>query len=269
MMKHSVKPIQNTSAKRVNGLKAAGACRQMFGAPMLLVLFLITGNPFSSGAQTSNKEPVPRQAGAGKQLHEAPDCKALLRAVREKDKAKVAALLKTVAPDCTYRGDGEPRSPLVAAAREGDLEITKLLLGAGADVEYHAQGDESPLMAASANGRLNVVSLLVARGAEVNREVVGDGTALLVASRGGQVAVVNYLISQGADVDGQVNADGTPLINAVRNGHYEVAKILLENGANPTLASEGDEYPLYHARNANNKAMVELLKKYEKKSDQE
>lgn len=158
------------------------------------------------------------------------NCADLLRAVKAGNTKLVKELLKSVDPDCAYYDDGEPRSSLVAAARMGNMEITKLLLGAKASVEYKARGDESPLMAAANYGHLDLVKLLVASGAKVNRKISGDGTALIGAARG---------------------------------GHYEVAKFLLEQGANPFAVVSGDEYAMYHARMNEDKKMVQLLKKYE------
>lgn len=157
-------------------------------------------------------------------------CADLLGAVKSGNVKLVQELLKSVDPDCAYYDDGEPRSSLVAAARMGNMEITQLLLGAKASVEYKAKGDESPLMAAANYGHLDLVKLLVASGAKVNRKISGDGTAL---------------------------------IGAVRGGHYEVAKFLLEKGANPFAVVSGDEYAMYHARMNEDKKMVQLLRKYE------
>lgn len=159
-------------------------------------------------------------------------CADLLRAVKSGQVERVKELLKSVDPDCAFFDEGEPRSSLVAAARQGNLEITDLLLKAKADVEYKARGDESPLMAAANYGHLALVKLLVANGAKVNRKISGDGTAL---------------------------------IGAVRGGHYEVAKYLLEQGANPFAVVSGDEYAMYHARINEDKKMIKLLRHFEDK----
>lgn len=158
------------------------------------------------------------------------NCQNLLRAVKRNNLNATQNWLKNTSPNCTYRGDGEPRSPLVAAARNGNFEIGKLLIEHKANVEYHAQGDESPLMA---------------------------------VSRGGSVPLAHLLLEHGADVNKEVRGDGTALIYAVRSGRYEIAELLLEAGADPYQEVPGDEYAMYHARSSGNKKMVELLKKYE------
>ncbi len=193
------------------------------------------------------------------------DCGALLRAVKANDVDEVQRLLATVNPDCTYREDGEPRSPLVAAARNGNLAIGRLLIEAQANVGFHAPGDETPLIAASASENLAFVKYLVAQGAAVNEKLSGDGTALIAAARSGRLKTVAYLLGQGAEVDGQVNTDGTPLINAVRNGHQAVAEVLLAHGADPYLVTPGDEYAMHHAVIAKDQAMIDLLRQYSPK----
>lgn len=230
-----------------------------FIMPLILGMLLVMNKPlpaFAGVARDSNS-----LEGAGSRED---DCRELLRAVRADDIEKVKELLNTIDPDCSYRGDGEPRSPLVAAARTGNLIIGKLLTDANADVEYHAAGDETPLMAAAAHGHLDFVKHLVAKQASINATLSGDGSALLVAARNGHLETVKYLLSAGAEVNAQVTGDGTALICAVRNNHYEISKLLLENGADPYLNSPGDEYAMYHARISKNKAMIDLLKKYDK-----
>ena len=215
------------------------------------------------GTLLSASQPVSSDAPGERPIDD--DCGALLRAVKANDVDEVQRLLATVDPNCTYREDGEPRSPLVAAARNGNLAIGKLLVAARADVGFRASGDETPLMAASAGENLDFVKYLVGQGAEVNEKLAGDGTALIAAARSGRLATVEYLLGQGAEVDGQVNTDGTPLINAVRNGHQAVAEVLLTHGADPYLVLPGDEYAMHHAVIAKDQAMIDLLRQYSPK----
>ena len=158
-------------------------------------------------------------------------CAALLRAVKGNNIQLVEALVKTTDPNCEYREEGEPRSPLNAAARKGNIAIGKILLAANADVEFRTAGDEGALMGAARHGHLDFVKLMVENGAKINKTVSGDGTAL---------------------------------INAVRGGHYEIAEYLLQQDADPFLNVPGDENPIYHATNQGDK-MLDLLLKYRKR----
>ncbi|MEM6319306.1 MAG: ankyrin repeat domain-containing protein [Bacteroidota bacterium] len=190
------------------------------------------------------------------------NCPSLLRAVKAGNTEKVKQLLVKVDPNCICRGDGQPRTSLVAAARNGDLAISRLLIEAGAKVSHHDVNDENPLMAAAHSGNLALVKLLVNEGANVNQKLVGDGTALLIAAREGHLDIVQYLIGQKAEVNTKSRGDGTALICAVRNRHYEVSKLLLENGADPFLSSSGDENPIYHASENRDSKMLDLLMAY-------
>jgi ankyrin repeat protein len=250
-----------------------------FIAPLLFATLLLTNNPIGAFAQEDYKQSNEVSSNGSLSLtnnevsepenfrdfiFSTKGCRSLLRAVKSEDIESVREFLKDQNPNCTYTGDGEPRSPLVAAARNGNLEIAQLIVAADGDAEYNAAGDESPLMAASHGGHLNLVKLLMENGADANRKVGGDGTALLVASGGGHLNTVRYLVGLGADVNATVRGDGSALINAVRNRKIEIAEILLEAGADPYLEVPGDEYPMFHARSSKNQEMIDLLKKYEK-----
>lgn len=235
-----------------------------FAGPLLFATLLVINRPLPALAGDTLEPVSMGQENNPAESASSGNCRQLLRAVKSKNEDDVKSLLETVDPNCEYRGDGEPRTALVAAARLGYLSIGELLVEAGADVEFHAGGDETPLMAAAANGRLDFVRFLVERNAEINKKLKGDGSALLVAAREGHLEVVKYLIGEGADVNSQVTGDGTPLICSVRHNHLEVSRVLLENGADPYQISPGDEYAMYHARMSSNKAIIDLLKKYEK-----
>jgi ankyrin repeat protein len=86
--------------------------------------------------------------------------------------------------------------------------VVTLLLDRGANIEKIVPEDENALIQASGEGHLNVVKLLVKRGANVNaRAWAGksferpDGewrTPLSMARKGGHEAVVAFLIESGA-----------------------------------------------------------------------
>ncbi|CAL1163816.1 unnamed protein product, partial [Cladocopium goreaui] len=110
----------------------------------------------------------------------------------------VRHLLRTVPGAVAETESGSGYSALHVAAGEGHVEICRLLLAAGAEVD--ARGDESgntPLHFATYNGQVEVVKLLLEAKASVTVK----------------------------DLQGQ-----TPLDDARRQGHDEVVKIL-ENAA--------------------------------------
>ncbi|HEK86271.1 MAG TPA: tetratricopeptide repeat protein [Candidatus Aminicenantes bacterium] len=89
--------------------------------------------------------------------------------------------------------------PLHKAAMDGDVNKVQTLLDKGTDINEWKYG--TPLMYAASAGKLEVVKLLVARGANLNTQAQGGWTALCWAAMGGHEEVVDFLIASGADVD--------------------------------------------------------------------
>ena len=75
------------------------------------------------------------------------------------------------------------KTPLFAAAEEGDLEIVRFLLDQGALPDHSVALGFTPLMAASANGYLEIAQLLVERGANPERVNHTGERALDIALR--------------------------------------------------------------------------------------
>lgn len=142
-------------------------------------------------------------------------------------------------------------TPLLFAAREGDLEAAKMFLDAGADVNTKAKGKKSALYVATLK--------FFGAGADVNTTAKNGLSALHVATLRGHGEVAALLLERGADP----NYDGpgyTPLhwavgtwetemngangmtapkdhewdrMRGVQEGKFELVKALLEHGADP------------------------------------
>ncbi|KAL3668553.1 hypothetical protein V7S43_006636 [Phytophthora oleae] len=102
----------------------------------------------------------------------------------------------------------------------------------------------SPLLAASMNGHVDIVRLLLDYGAQVNQHLEGSSTALLLGSRYGHTAVVELLLKREADyslLDG--TTDTSALLSACEHGHEECALLLLESmtsGSQARLSSDNE-----------------------------
>jgi ankyrin repeat protein len=101
--------------------------------------------------------------------------------------------------------------------------------GASPDVPYKGW---SPLQRAAYTGDVETTRMLLEAGADVNRSTPETPAALLIASGEGQAAVVETLLDAGADVNTRAGR-WTALDVASERGHEAVRKILLERGARP------------------------------------
>ena len=202
------------------------------------------------------------------------ECGNLLKAIRKQDISKVEALLKTVDVNCLDSNPGyeeivregqnimryqHAQTPLTTAARVGKLEIGKLLLNAGAKVDFHAEHRASPLVEASAGGYTDFAILLLDNGADLNKMDQGHGSALHAAARNGHLETVRYLLDKGANINASNNGQGSVLNGAARNGHVETVVFLLDEGADINSQNNGQGSALNAAARNGQKEIVELL----------
>lgn len=124
---------------------------------------------------------------------------------------------------------------LVAQARESYKALDQLLRWPETQVEARNKADESVLMLAALKGQLDLCRLLIERGADVNKT---GWTPLHYAATGGHVDVIRLLLERHAYIDAGSPNGSTPLMMAARYGNASAVKLLLEEGADPALKNE-------------------------------
>ena len=123
-------------------------------------------------------------------------------------------------------------TPLHSAALQGQLEAAKVLLAAGADPNAKASLGDTPLHFGAMKGYDQLVALLLDKGADVNAKGNNALTALHYAAEKGYRSVVEVLLAHGADVTAKDNNGKTPLALAVANKRRSTVQLLKEHGAN-------------------------------------
>ena len=104
-------------------------------------------------------------------------------------------------------------TPLYFAAEDGEVEVVRALVEAGANLNQVVLTDgATPLCIAAQNGEVEVVRALVEAGADINQAITDGATPLYIAAQKGEVEVVHVLVEAGADINQVVLTDGsTPL----------------------------------------------------------
>lgn len=166
---------------------------------------------------------------------------------------------------------------LIEAIKKGNLEIMKMLISEGADVNAYFE-KSTPLSAAAASDP-EISKFLIGKGAKVYSGL------LYVAAEYGNVKLASFLLNNGLDVNGGNSDDNTPLLYAIyrydteRHPSYsyreeeedehlrlsirikEYIKMLIEKGVDLNVKNiEGDTALMGAAKN-NLSNIIELLAK--------
>ena len=152
-------------------------------------------------------------------------------AVRRGDATTLRTLLKEGADVNAAEGDGT--TALHWAAMTGSLDITEVLLRAGASVAAKTRlGGATPLLLAAENGHAPVVQALLRAGADPHSSDGSGTTALMLAAGAGDAAALQHLIASDADVNAREQTFGqTALMFAAAANRVEAIKTLAARGA--------------------------------------
>jgi ankyrin repeat protein len=166
-------------------------------------------------------------------------------------------------------------TPLVFAAREGDIESTKALLDAGADINQTTEYGWTPLLTATNNRHYKLGAFLMERHANVNIANKGGWTPIYLATdnrniEGGDYPVpkpdldhleyIKLLLDHDADPNARAKdntltrtiftmqwfyeAGCTPFIRAAQSSDTALLQLLLDYGADPFMATDNGDTAL-------------------------
>lgn len=169
----------------------------------------------------------------------------LLGFVRQNDEAAVKQLLENpeivkreLNPECPPQTRCKP---ITFAAENGNLNILKMLLDAGADPNGATSIGDTPLIIAIMSNQKAAIDMLLQYKADVNRTNKFGISAFVGAVGMGDYVLVENLLKHGADVNkpfpfrnpvtGLVQENTTPLSIAAQNAQPEMMKI---SGGQPT-----------------------------------
>ena len=125
-----------------------------------------------------------------------------------------------------YSEDGY--QPLGLAAYFGQEEVVAYLIKAGAELSSPSKNklEVTPLQSAVAGNHLEITRMLIEAGASPNVQDRDGYTPLHTAAQNGNVELVHSLLFGGADSEARSKKKETALDMALKAGHKQVAQLL-------------------------------------------
>lgn len=99
-------------------------------------------------------------------------------------------------PDFTT-GHNEERTSIYLAAKNGHLDVVRMLSDARSSINAQDGNGTTPLAFAAWNGHLDIVQFLLSRGADPNIATEHEGTSLCMASHSGNIDIVRCILDHG------------------------------------------------------------------------
>ncbi|ALS77220.1 ankyrin repeat domain-containing protein [Planococcus kocurii] len=189
----------------------------------------------------------------------------LIQAVEDNEVKKVQEILQ----DPSYplnETNTKKETPLLIATHSNYIEIAKLLIDAGADINQQDNIQDSAYLYAGAQGKTEILAYMMEH-AEPNQTIVNryGGNTLIPAAEKGHLDNVKLLLEDGSvNIDHQNNFGYTALIEAVAltDGseiYQQIVQELITFHANKELRDNSGKTALDYAKEKGYTAMVELL----------
>ena len=145
------------------------------------------------------------------------------------------------------------------AIQEENIEMVRLLLENGANIDQTDELGNTPLFITAYKGNIGMVNLLLEKGAKIDQATKLGHNPLLIAANKEDTEMVKLLLEYGADINHQDNEGFTALHLAALKGRTEMVKLLLEYGADINRQDNSGKTPLLFAVDKKNIEMLNLL----------
>ena len=147
----------------------------------------------------------------------------------------------TARAEAAAKSESQSTKTLHQAAKAGDINQVKALLGQGVDINVKDDEGLTPLHHAIKEGHTELARFLIDQDADLKaKEKRWDYTPLHYAIWFNNTDIVEVLVNKGVDVNYTPKRDYSPLINAIwSKDKYNMAKLLVDHGAKFDVRDQG------------------------------
>lgn len=182
----------------------------------------------------------------------------IFRMVAEEDLEALQTVLKED-PRSVNERNPQGNTPLHFAAMRRNIQMARLLLDCGADVNATDKMHHSTLIYSIRGQSFEMIRLMIERGADINARTIDGETPLHFAIGLERPDLIDYLIRSGADLTVCMNDGGTFLHFAAEIGNPEITALLISNGIEVNSTKKYGLSPLHLAIAYGHQPVVEAL----------
>ncbi len=148
---------------------------------------------------------------------------------------------------------------IFTASRKGDTDAVKQMYKINPDtVNAKNYSGHSPLILASYRNQVDMVKLLIELGADIDYNF-GQGAAIHGAAFKGNMEIIKVLLEHNAKLNVPDNNGTTPLIYATIFNHTEIAELLFAKGSDPNLKDHSGKSAAVYAKELKNTVLTNLF----------
>jgi len=182
------------------------------------------------------------------------------QAAAKGDISKVRSFLM-VDPTLIHSLDNFKRTPLHWACRIDNIELVKLLVDQGSNLNLMDMNGIAPLQSLASRGLVKAAELLIEEGADLNiQDKFGLATPLHMASISGHYQMVVLLIEKGANANIIDKNENTVLHSAIEGKQLKIVEYIISKFPTLLMVQDFDGNTAFHVAVSNGmKEAVELL----------
>ena len=177
----------------------------------------------------------------------------MIDAALRNDVDEVVRLVRRLMPDDLNT------SMLRSIQLTNNAEILRVLLDAGADINFQDMEGRTAVFQAVKYARSDMLHLLIERGCDINIGKYNQSNCLHLAAKRSDEEIIRQLIDAGHELDSVNWGGNTALLIACRFCQKEVVLRLLRAGAHVDIANKLGHYPLHYSAFSGDIILVDLL----------